>query len=160
MFRATPRQSDLMIVAGTLTNKMAPALRKVYDQMVRPRAGRAQPSPMPRAAGAAMGHLHGLVRQRRRLLPVRARPPGLGRGVRLRARAARAATRTRWFAAATASCRWTSTCPAARRRRRCVRQSLSQAAPDCPLAQALMYGVMQLQKKIKRQKATQMWYRK
>merc|ERR1711937_507259 len=37
VFRATPRQSDLMIVAGTLTNKMAPALRKVYDQMPEPR---------------------------------------------------------------------------------------------------------------------------
>ena len=35
--RASPRQSDLMIVAGTLTNKMAPALRKVYDQMPDPR---------------------------------------------------------------------------------------------------------------------------
>ena len=35
--RASPRQSDLMIVAGTLTNKMAPALRKVYDQMAEPR---------------------------------------------------------------------------------------------------------------------------
>jgi NADH-quinone oxidoreductase subunit B len=33
----SPRQSDLMIVAGTLTNKMAPALRKVYDQMPEPR---------------------------------------------------------------------------------------------------------------------------
>lgn len=33
VFRASPRQSDVMIVAGTLTNKMAPALRKVYDQM-------------------------------------------------------------------------------------------------------------------------------
>lgn len=33
IFRATPRQSDVMIVAGTLTNKMAPALRKVYDQV-------------------------------------------------------------------------------------------------------------------------------
>src|SRR5579872_2392602 len=31
--RASPRQSDVMIVAGTLCNKMAPALRKVYDQM-------------------------------------------------------------------------------------------------------------------------------
>ena len=35
--RASPRQSDIMIVAGTLTNKMAPALRKVYDQMPEPR---------------------------------------------------------------------------------------------------------------------------
>ncbi len=37
MPRASPRQSDVMIVAGTLTNKMAPALRKVYDQMAEPR---------------------------------------------------------------------------------------------------------------------------
>ncbi|KAA0184978.1 hypothetical protein HAZT_HAZT003154, partial [Hyalella azteca] len=32
VFRASPRQADVLIVAGTLTNKMAPALRKVYDQ--------------------------------------------------------------------------------------------------------------------------------
>jgi NADH-quinone oxidoreductase subunit B len=37
IFRGSPRQSDLMIVAGTLVNKMAPALRKVYDQMAEPR---------------------------------------------------------------------------------------------------------------------------
>ncbi len=37
IFRATPRQSDVMIVAGTLTLKMAPVLRKVYDQMPEPR---------------------------------------------------------------------------------------------------------------------------
>ena len=37
VFRPSPRQSDVMIVAGTLTNKMAPALRKVYDQMPEPR---------------------------------------------------------------------------------------------------------------------------
>ena len=37
LFRPSPRQSDVMIVAGTLTNKMAPALRKVYDQMPEPR---------------------------------------------------------------------------------------------------------------------------
>ena len=37
MFRPSPRQSDVMIVAGTLTNKMAPALRKVYDQMPNPK---------------------------------------------------------------------------------------------------------------------------
>ena len=37
IFRPSPRQADVMIVAGTLTNKMAPALRKVYDQMAEPR---------------------------------------------------------------------------------------------------------------------------
>jgi NADH-quinone oxidoreductase subunit B len=36
-FRGSPRQSDVMIVAGTLTNKMAPALRLLYDQMSEPR---------------------------------------------------------------------------------------------------------------------------
>lgn len=35
--RSSPRQSDVMIVAGTVCNKMAPALRKVYDQMPEPR---------------------------------------------------------------------------------------------------------------------------
>ena len=61
--RASPRQSDVMIVAGTLTNKMAPALRKVYDQM-----------PEPRYV-ISMGSL----RQRRRLLPL-----SLRGGARLR----------------------------------------------------------------------------
>lgn len=37
MPRPSPRQADVMIVAGTLTNKMAPALRKLYDQMPEPR---------------------------------------------------------------------------------------------------------------------------
>ena len=37
VFRPSPRQSDVMIVAGTLTNKMAPALRRVYDQMSNPK---------------------------------------------------------------------------------------------------------------------------
>ncbi|MFH1560880.1 MAG: NADH-quinone oxidoreductase subunit B family protein [Chloroflexota bacterium] len=36
-FRASPRQADLMIVAGTLTWKMAPALRRIYDQMPEPK---------------------------------------------------------------------------------------------------------------------------
>ena len=35
--RATPRQADVMIVAGTLVSKMAPALRRVYDQMASPK---------------------------------------------------------------------------------------------------------------------------
>ena len=37
IFRASPIQSDLLIVAGTLTNKMAPALRRLYDQMLDPK---------------------------------------------------------------------------------------------------------------------------
>jgi len=40
IFRPSPRQSDVMIVAGTLTNKMAPALRKVYDQVSIPQPSR------------------------------------------------------------------------------------------------------------------------
>jgi len=37
LFRASPRQADLMIVAGTLTWKMAPVLRRIYDQMMEPK---------------------------------------------------------------------------------------------------------------------------
>ncbi|KAJ5142872.1 uncharacterized protein N7515_001659 [Penicillium bovifimosum] len=37
IFRASPRQADVMIVAGTVVNKMAPALRQLYDQMPEPR---------------------------------------------------------------------------------------------------------------------------
>jgi NADH-quinone oxidoreductase subunit B len=37
IFRATPRQADLLIIAGTLTNKMSPALRRLYEQCTDPR---------------------------------------------------------------------------------------------------------------------------
>ena len=37
VFRASPRQSDLMIVAGTVTRKMAPVIRRIYDQMPEPK---------------------------------------------------------------------------------------------------------------------------
>jgi NADH-quinone oxidoreductase subunit B len=37
VFRASPRQADLMIVAGRLSQKMAPVLRQIYDQMPDPK---------------------------------------------------------------------------------------------------------------------------
>lgn len=37
VFRPSPRQSDVMIVAGTVTNKMAPAVKTLYDQMPEPK---------------------------------------------------------------------------------------------------------------------------
>jgi len=37
IFRASPRQSDVMIVAGTVTKKMAPLLKRLYDQMADPK---------------------------------------------------------------------------------------------------------------------------
>jgi NADH-quinone oxidoreductase subunit B len=37
VFRASPRQADLMIVAGRVSQKMAPVVRQVYDQMVEPK---------------------------------------------------------------------------------------------------------------------------
>jgi NADH-quinone oxidoreductase subunit B len=84
--RASPRQSDVIIVAGTLTNKMAPPFRKVYDQMPEPRYVISMGS-----CANGGGYYH---------YPIR------------------------WCAAATASCRSTSTCPGARRRpRRCFTAS-------------------------------------
>ena len=37
VFRASPRQADLMIVAGRVSQKMAPVLRQIYDQMLEPK---------------------------------------------------------------------------------------------------------------------------
>ncbi len=96
VFRPSPRQSDVMIVAGTLTNKMAPALRKVYDQMPDPKWVISMGSC---ANGGGYYHYsYSVVRGCDRIVPVDIYVPG---------------------------------CP--------------------PTAEALLYGVLQLQKKIKRQ---------
>ncbi|RMF11545.1 MAG: NADH-quinone oxidoreductase subunit B [Alphaproteobacteria bacterium] len=93
--RASPRQSDVMIVAGTLTNKMAPALRKVYDQMSEPRYVISMGSC---ANGGGYYHYsYSVVRGCDRIVPVDIYVPG---------------------------------CP--------------------PTAEALLYGILQLQKKIRR----------
>ena len=93
--RASPRQSDVLIVAGTLTNKMAPALRKVYDQMPEPRYVISMGSC---ANGGGYYHYsYSVVRGCDRIVPVDIYVPG---------------------------------CP--------------------PTAEALVYGILQLQKKIRR----------
>uniref|UniRef100_A0A8D1Q197 NADH dehydrogenase [ubiquinone] iron-sulfur protein 7, mitochondrial n=1 Tax=Sus scrofa TaxID=9823 RepID=A0A8D1Q197_PIG len=78
VFRASPRQSDVMIVAGTLTNKMAPALRKVYDQMPEPRYVVSMGSC---ANGGGYYHYsYSVVRGCDRIVPVDIYVPDLRRG--------------------------------------------------------------------------------
>jgi NADH-quinone oxidoreductase subunit B len=78
--RASPRQSDVMIVAGTLCNKMAPALRKVYDQMPEPRYVISMGSC---ANGGGYYHYsYSVVRGCDRIIPVETRRPSPRRRAR------------------------------------------------------------------------------
>ena len=95
LFRASPRQSDLMIISGTLCNKMAPALRKVYDQMAEPRWVISMGSCSN--GGGPYHYSYSVVRGSDRIVPVDIYVPG---------------------------------CP--------------------PTAEALLYGILQLQRKIRR----------
>jgi NADH dehydrogenase (ubiquinone) Fe-S protein 7 len=105
IFRGSPRQSDVMIVAGTLTNKMAPALRKVYDQLPEPRWVLSMGSC---ANGGGYYHYsYAVVRGCDRIVPVDIYVPG---------------------------------CP--------------------PTAEALLYGILQLQKKIRNNQRILSWYKK
>uniref|UniRef100_A0A2K6SC73 NADH:ubiquinone oxidoreductase core subunit S7 n=1 Tax=Saimiri boliviensis boliviensis TaxID=39432 RepID=A0A2K6SC73_SAIBB len=113
VFRASPRQSDVMIVAGTLTNKMAPALRKV------------DPTSLPGLRPDARATLRGVHGEGIGALPrgtplfLQGHPPSRQRGAR------------------------------------------GHAGPGCPpTAEALLYGILQLQKKIKRERRLQIWYRR
>jgi len=73
--RATPRQSDLMIVAGTLTMKMAPVLEKLFHQMPEPRYVLAMGS-CAVCAGRFYEHAYSVVKGVDRVVPVDVYVPG------------------------------------------------------------------------------------
>ena len=73
--RATPRQSDLMIVAGTLTMKMAPVLEKLYHQMPEPRYVLAMGN-CAVCGGRFYQHAYSVVKGVDRVVPVDVYVPG------------------------------------------------------------------------------------
>ena len=104
-FRASPRQSDVLIVSGTVTNKMAPAVRQVYDQMPDPKWVISMGSC---ANGGGYYHYsYSVLRGVDRIVPVDIYVPG---------------------------------CP--------------------PTSEALVYGILRLQGKMRGTRVTRMWYRK
>lgn len=74
IFRATPRQADLIIVAGTVTNKIAPGLRRIYEQVLDPKWVISMGSCAN--GGGYYNYSYSVVRGCNRLLPVDIYIPG------------------------------------------------------------------------------------
>ncbi len=73
VFRATPRQADLMIVSGRVSNKMAPVLRRIYEQMPEPKWVLALGDC---ASSGGMFNNYAIVQGADRLVPVDVYVPG------------------------------------------------------------------------------------